>query len=272
MQTNPLWLLIALAFPAVLVNLGHGHNSFLTAALLGGGLILLDRRPIVSGVLFGLLVYKPQFGLLMPLVLAASGRWRSLAAAAATVALLLIVTTLAFGMEVWRAFLDSMRFTRFVLEQGGPGWHKVQSVFAWVHMWGGSIAPAYAAQAIVTLGLAAALLRLWRSEAAFPLKAAALCLAAVLATPYSLDYDLVVLALAIAYLACDGIERGFAPYEKTALVLLWLMPLIARPIAWHTSIPLAVPLLIAVFALVLHRAMASSGRTVPWFFAARTVE
>ena len=31
---DPLWLLLAVAFPAVLVNLGHGQNGFLTAALL----------------------------------------------------------------------------------------------------------------------------------------------------------------------------------------------------------------------------------------------
>ena len=68
-----------IAFPAVFVNLGHGHNGFLTAALMGLALLLLDRRPIVSGILFGLLAYKPQFGLLIPLVLIATGRWKTFA-------------------------------------------------------------------------------------------------------------------------------------------------------------------------------------------------
>ncbi|HYA07312.1 MAG TPA: glycosyltransferase family 87 protein, partial [Xanthobacteraceae bacterium] len=74
------WLLLALAFPAVLINVGHGQNGFLTAALLGGALAVLDRRPLVAGILFGLLVYKPQYGLMLPLVLAVSGRWTSFAA------------------------------------------------------------------------------------------------------------------------------------------------------------------------------------------------
>src|SRR6185436_11492446 len=78
-------LLLALAFPAVFINLGHGHNGFLTAALMTGALLSLDRRPIIAGILFGLLAYKPQFGLLIPFVLAASSRWRTFAAAAATV-------------------------------------------------------------------------------------------------------------------------------------------------------------------------------------------
>ena len=55
------------------INIGHGHNGFLTAALLGGALVVLDRRPVLAGILFGLLVYKPQFGLMIPIVLAASG-------------------------------------------------------------------------------------------------------------------------------------------------------------------------------------------------------
>src|SRR5258708_31398430 len=42
-SADPLWLLLALAFPAVLINFGHGHNGFLTAALFGGGLVSLER-------------------------------------------------------------------------------------------------------------------------------------------------------------------------------------------------------------------------------------
>ena len=59
---RPETLLIAAAFPAVFVNIGHGQNGFLTAALLGGALLLLDRRPWLAGVMIGLLAYKPQFG------------------------------------------------------------------------------------------------------------------------------------------------------------------------------------------------------------------
>src|SRR5579884_2989506 len=101
------WLLLALAFPAVLINIGHGQNGFLTAALLGGALVMLDRRPILAGLLFGLLVYKPQYGVMIPLVLAVSGRWKCFAAAAVTVAVLALAATLAFGADMGRA--DSAR-------------------------------------------------------------------------------------------------------------------------------------------------------------------
>jgi alpha-1,2-mannosyltransferase len=250
-----IWLLLALAFPAVLINVGHGQNGFLTAALIGGALVLLDRRPLVAGILFGLLVYKPQYGLLLPVVLAVSGRWRCFAGAAATVVVLTIATTLVFGASVWHAFAVFSEFTRtVVLEQGNTGWQKIQSVFAWARMWGAPVPLAYAVQGAVALALAAALAWLWRSAAAFPLKAAALCLGTILATPYSLDYDMMVLAPAIAFLAADGLARGFAPWEKTALAALWLVPLVARSVAAASLIPLGVPAMLAVFVMILRRA------------------
>jgi hypothetical protein len=260
--SDPLWLLLAAAFPGVLVNVGHGHNGFLTAALIGGGLVLLDRRPALAGVLIGLLSYKPQFGVLIPVVLAATGRWRAFLAAAVTVGLLALAVTLAFGPQVWDAFLASTHFTRVVvLEAGGTGWHKIQSVFAWVRMWGGPVPLAYTVQCMAAVTLAAALVLIWRSSAAFALKAAALTLAAVLTTPYSLDYDLMALAPAIAFFAANGIERGFAPGEKSALAALWLVPLVARTVAEWTAVPLGVPTMMVAFALLLRRVMTDAAQT-----------
>ncbi len=261
------WLLLALAFPAVLINIGHGQNGFLTAALLGGALVLLERRPILAGILFGLLIYKPQFGLLIPIALAAGRRWRSFAAAAATVAALTAVTTAAFGPEVWHAFLLSTKFSRsVVLEHGDTGWYKIQSVFSWARMWGASIALAYALQATVTIAVGGAIVRVWRSAASPAQKSASLCLATILATPYTLDYDMMVLAPAIAFFAVDGLKRGFRAWEKSALAALWLMPLLARTFAHATLIPLGVPAMLTAFVLLMRRAeldrrlpMASTG-------------
>jgi alpha-1,2-mannosyltransferase len=247
-------LLLALAFPAVLVNLGHGQNGFLTAALLGGALAALERRPILAGVLFGLLAYKPQFGLMIPLALAAGGYWRSFAAAAATIAFLAVAATIAFGPDVWRAFFDSTHFMRtVVLEQGDPGWHKMQSLFAWARMWGAPIPLAYALQAMLVTCLGAALIWLWRSSAAYAVKAASLCIATILATPFTFDYDMMALAPAIAFFAANGMVRGFRPWEKAALAALWLVPLVARSSGKLTLIPLGVPVMLVTFILLLRR-------------------
>lgn len=257
-----LWLLLALAFPAVFINLGHGHNGFLTAALFAAALLALDRKPVLAGILFGCLAYKPQFGLLIPLALAADGRWRTFAAAAATVVLCVLATTLAFGPDIWLAFLDSTDFTRTViLESGDTGWYKIQSVFSWVRMWGGPVTLAYALQGAVTLVVAAALIWLWRGNASFPRKAAALLIGTLLATPYSLDYDLMLLAPAIGFLAADGFARGFGSYEKSLLAILWIVPLITRSIAETALIPLAVPAMLCAFVMILLRS--NTMRTKP---------
>jgi alpha-1,2-mannosyltransferase len=254
-SADPLWLLLALAFPAVLINVGHGHNGFLTAALLGGGLVSLDRRSMLAGILFGLMAYKPQFGLMIPIALAAGGYWRTFVAAAVTAVLLTLVTTLVFGVQVWHAFFVGAEFTRtVVLEQGDTGWHKIQSIFSWARMWGAPVPLAYAIQGTATLVFAMATAWLWHGKAPYPLKAAGLCLAAILATPYTLDYDMMVLAPAIAFLAADGMARGFGPWEKTALAALWLVPLVARTVPQLTLIPLGVPAMLAMFVLILRRA------------------
>jgi alpha-1,2-mannosyltransferase len=267
-RPDRLWLLLALAFPAVFVNLGHGHNGLLTAALIGSALAVLDRRPVLAGVLFGLLVYKPQFGILIPVALIAAGRWRTFLAAAVTAAALVVATTFAFGPQVWDAFLASAQFTRtIVLEAGQTGWHKIQSVFALVRMWGGPVPLAYAVQAVVTIALAAALVWLWRRPVDFALKASALIIAAILATPYSLDYDMTALAPAIAFLAVHGLRHGFAPWEKSALAFLWLAPLVARGVAEATLVPLGVPAMALVLGLVLRRATDDGAAQQSWHSA-----
>jgi Glycosyltransferase family 87 len=249
-----LWLLLALAFPGVLINVGHGQNGFLTAALLGGALVLLDRRPLLAGVLIGLLIYKPQFGLLIPIALACGARWRAFTAAAVTVAVLTLVVTLAFGPQVWHAFLVSTQYSRtVVLEQGDAGWYKMQSMFAWARMWGASIPLAYALQAVLTIAVAGIIGRLWRSETSYALKSAALCLGTVLATPYTFDYDMMLLAPAIAFFAVDGLTRGFLSWEKTAFAALWLVPLVARTVTHVTLVPLGVPAMLAALVVLVRR-------------------
>ena len=126
-------------------------------------------------------------------------------------------------------------------------------------MWGGGIALAYVMQIAVTIAIAAALCWLWRSRASYALKAAGLLIGTLLATPYSLDYDLMLLAPAIAYLATDGMTRGFANWEKTILASLWIVPIIARSVPQATLISLAVPIMLIALAFLLRRAMNESG-------------
>ena len=112
------WCLPVLAFPSVFWTLGQGQNSFLTAALLGAMTLLLDRRPAAAGVALGMLCYKPHLALLAPVALAAGGRWRSFAAAAATVGALVGLSVALFGVQTWRDYLTAIAGSQAVYETG----------------------------------------------------------------------------------------------------------------------------------------------------------
>jgi hypothetical protein len=248
-------LLFGLGFPAVLVCLGHGQTGFLTAALMAGGLLMLRRNEIAAGILFGLIIYKPQFGVLLPLVLAAGGYWRAFLAAAVTVLAVLALSAFIWGWPVWQAFFNSLHATRtIVFEQGDTGFEKFQSAFSWVRLWHGPVALAYAAQAVVALAVVAAVVWLWRDPASFALKAAALLTGSLLVSPYTLDYDFVVFGMALAFLVSHGFARGFRPWDRTLIALAWFVPVIARSVGKFAYLPLGFLALAAIFALIVVRA------------------
>jgi alpha-1,2-mannosyltransferase len=253
---GPAWLPIAAGFPAVFVNLGHGQNGFLTAGLFGAALLALPTRPIVSGVLFGLLAYKPQLGLVIPFALLAAGRWRTVVAAGITVMALVVITSLVFGADVWLAFAASTETSRkLLLEQGDVGFEKLQSVFAAVRMWGGGVPLAYAVQGAVSAAVVCSAAWTWHSACGRDLKAALLVIATLLASPHILDYDLVVLAVAVAFAVSAGLAAGFRDYEISLLAAAWMVPLLSRIVAGATGIPLGLLVLLALYVFTLRRAV-----------------
>jgi alpha-1,2-mannosyltransferase len=250
-----LWLPIAAAFPAVLVNLGHGQNGFLTAGLLAAALLALPRRPVLAGMLFGLTAYKPQFGLLIPFALLAAGQWRSMITAFATVITLAGAATLAFGTDVWWLFAASTETSRkLLLEQGDVGFEKLQSAFAAVRMWGGGLSLAYAVQGAVTLTAICGVAWTWRTSADRDLKAALLIVATLLASPHVLDYDLTILGPAIAFIVAAGHTSGLRDYDISLLAAAWVAPLLARAVAGATGIPIGLITLVVLYALVMRSA------------------
>ncbi len=263
---RPLALLAAAAFPAVFVTIGHGQNAFLTAGLLGLGLALLERRPWLAGLLLGCLCFKPHLGLVLPFVFIAARQWKPFFGAAIAVVLLCALSVVAFGIEPWRAFLASEEVTRtVVLEQTVTGWFKIQSLFAAVRGLGGSIAAAYVAQGLLSLAVLLVLVRAWIGGGGRKAKAA-VPLAALLVTPYVLDYDMLLIAPAVAFLVADGLEKGFRPYEKALLTAAWIAPLLARPAAQHLYLPLGLVVTLALFAMAcaeqLPRVMAQTPKAI----------
>ena len=83
----------------------------------------------------------------------------------------------------------------------------------------------------------------------------ALATASLLATPYVLDYDLAVLAVAIAFFARHGLNSGFRDYEISLLAAAWIVPLLSRGIAGVTGIPLGLLVLLTFYVFTLRRAL-----------------
>ena len=122
-------LVPVLAFPAVFVTVGHGQNALLTTAILGAAALYLDRRPIVAGVLLGLLAFKPHLAVVAPLALMVAGRWRAFAASAVTACALALLSLGVFGLDSWKAFLASAPAAKAVLDDKLMDVEKLQSVF-----------------------------------------------------------------------------------------------------------------------------------------------
>ena len=254
-------VLLTLAAPVTMVCLTHGHNGFLTALLLSGGLMLIDKRPFAAGLLFGCLIYKPQFALILPPLLLATRNWRAIGGTIVSAGLLVALTLAIWGWPVWQAFLDSLPLTRHVvIEQGATGWQKIMSPFAAIRMWGGSIAFAYAVQLAATLAVIAAVAWISLQRGAAELRNALVCAAVLIATPYVLDYDLVVLLPALGFLWLDSQRHGFLSWDKSLMALVWVAPLVARTLAQFLYLPLGLASAVIVVVIAARRVRASPSR------------
>ena len=156
-----------------------------------------------------------------------------------------------WGEPVWRGFLDASPLARAALERHLVGDEKMQSVFAAVRLLHGPLALAYCAQGATALAAAAALIWLQRRDFRGSSEGPALVAATLLASPFLLDYDLTLLGFPLAYLAREGLARGFAPYEKSVLVLAYLLPLASRIVAGGLDLPIAAPTIAAALYFVV---------------------
>jgi arabinofuranan 3-O-arabinosyltransferase len=241
---------LAAAFPAVLANFMAGQNGFLSASLIGGALAFLEERPIFAGVLLGLLSYKPHLGLLFPVALAAGGRWRVCAAAGIVAVLMAAASWAAFGGATWQAFLPGIGHE--IDSAGAAYWGRLQSAFGLTRALYDSDALAWSVQIATALAAAAAIGALWRSRAAYDIKAAALSAGVFMATPHLLPYDLVILAVPIAFLFRLGRTSGFLTCELAAIGLACLLILIYP----FVEAPVGFAAVVIVAALVARRALA----------------
>ncbi len=250
----------AVMFAGAIANFGYGQNGFLSTALLGGGLVLLDGAPLAGGFLLGLLTYKPHLAVLVPVALLAGRRWRALAGMAATAAGLILASGLILGYGIWEVFLT--KNISVILKCLGTGnilgpdafpWAQMPTFYSAIYASGLGFWPAIIMQGLVMLIVTVLVWRVWSQEVPLMVRGTILVLCTLLFNPYLFVYDLCLLALPLAWIAWDGHLHGWAPGEQYLLFLCWMMPMFSERIAWATNLPLAPICLVALGYLALRR-------------------
>ncbi len=216
-------VIAAFSLNPVFANVTLGHNGFLTAGLFACMLLAIENRPWLAGVFIGLLSYKPQFGILIPVALVASGNWRTLASAAISTIAFAVIAGMAFGFESWIAFAHALTDRATVLADASSGTTWLCSIFSLLRDIEVSPRLAFAAQAIIILIAGMIVWRLWSRPIPHALRAASLCVGAVIASPHVYPYDLTILLVAAAFI----VRNGLTVFDKKSLFALWAcaMPL-----------------------------------------------
>jgi len=209
--------------PAVAVNALTGQTGALISALLLGGLLLIERRPILAGALLGALVIKPQFAILVPIGLIAGRYWKVLASSCASGIVLALSSLILFGVTPWvEFFLGQKAVSAYVGApwQSDPAQSLFTNVFMVARSLGANLSCAYAAQALVTAGCGYAVSRLWQApDLPKNFRTVATLSLTLLAAPWVHTYDMPALAVAVVMLL--PAEPG---WRRSALAFAWLWP------------------------------------------------
>lgn len=236
---GPLRALLAVASPAAIINAGFGQNGAWTAALLIGGIGWSTRRPLIAGVLLGLLSLKPHLGLLVPVCLLASRNWKALASCALTSIALVLLSAYGFGWEAWALFISETRpLMQSILE--APWMHPYQvnaiSVFHLARSLGGDLTTSYLCQSVSTALAVGVVWRLWRNPAADQrFRVAMTIFLTYLATPYGWTYDLVAVCAVIAWVAPFEARRK----SDVFMLIVWAISSASAVIVINLKLPLA---------------------------------
>jgi hypothetical protein len=229
--------------------------------LMIGGLAMLKRRPSVSGVLFGLLTFKPQLGLMLPVMLAVTRQWRCIASASATILVLVVATGALFGFSVWSAwFTLALPAQNYILQESRDVFVAyMPTPFMSMRALGMALPLAWAVQAIISAGALGGVIWTFRKSRDAELSNALLLTASLLATPYAFPYDTVVLVWVVARLR-ERADQALA--DDVLALLVWALPVAAFGLG-SLGIPVAAWILVAYFLRLLARLKAQDSAPLP---------
>lgn len=253
--------------PASLYCLPFGQNGALTGFLIVFAVFLADEHPWLSGAAIGLLIAKPQLGIIFPFVFLAGKRWPNFLSASLVSIVMISMTLLLFGAGAWFDFFSytaPAMTAQLVHRYWIPPQLEMLTTWATLRGWGGSISIASTGQALSTLIAVGLAVGIWRRpNIDVRWRNALTCILPMLATPFAYTYDAIPVALAIALLAEAGFTQGFTWLERITLALLWIWPAVAPQ--WILLLglpPIGACLLLALAACLLIRLGSASARNV----------
>ena len=252
---GPHWKIVviaAVAFPPLFHLFVRGQISVLVLGCFTAALLAFRAdRGWLAGIALGLLAFKPQFLVAIPLVLLLARAWKALAGLCASAAVQVVLTWLYFGSAVMRAYFETLWHVSRWIGAAEPGlaaiqMHSLRSFWALLIPWPDVGLALYILSSVVIIAMAAVI---WKSGSPLTLRFSALILAAILVDPHLFVYDLLVLAPALLLLVdwtLTETKNKTKPqhHDSAALQLLsyltYILPLFG-PLSRWTHLQLSVP-------------------------------
>jgi alpha-1,2-mannosyltransferase len=224
------WRGAALLFaaPVTAVSIMHGQTGLMTAAALVGALALLDRRPLLAGLIAGLVTLKPHYAVLFPLAALVAARPTALIGYAAGAGALALAGFASVGLEGYLRWLERTGEATAMLDAGFPV-EKLASVYVALARIGVPEPAAMGVHLIAALAGAGVALFLLRRIGPTAPALAAVAVASTLLSPYAWDYDLVIWAMAAVMLAGWCAAQGVHRRVWIALAALAMAPAALGP-------------------------------------------
>lgn len=253
-KRNKLYTLYLLGYSGIYMNFHWAQNGFLNTALIGFGLYFVEANPILAGLMFGLLTYKPQIAIFPFIILLILKKWRALMWSCIFASILAIVSGLIFGFGVWIDFIASSFTNADALSSvwEGVAWGQPTLYTALRSM--GINGLLLSLMLIVVAACAIfACVWVWKNTDRITLRGSALVLGIFISIPYLSLYDTAMLSIPFLLLSMDCFEYGFRRVELASLLLLFLLPILCFLIFTSTNVQICPFGLMIVFMIVMRR-------------------
>jgi len=252
--------LLVCGFPGVLMNLHWGQNGFMNTALLGLGIYFVETNPLMSGLMFGLMTYKPQLAFFPLLFLLLVKKWKVLFWSIFFSLITALASGIIFGYSIWINFFNNFFHSSSTLLSSV--WETTAGIqptlYSALRFFGVAGYTLKITLFFIFIAIMISSLWVWKKTDRLSIKGSILILGTFLTMPYYAQYDLMLLSIPFILLSYDFLEYGNRPYEIAVLGALWLMPMINWPLVILTRVQICPFVLMTVLAMVIIRVKKSN--------------